>query len=456
MKKAIIALVAMIIAAGGSVGAYVAVKHNKDKEKQQVKDQLADNVLFSFDPYSPTQIEFSNKNEKYTAQTDGETWTLSSGEFPVDQDYCKLICVYLSDLKAETNYGPITDEKLKMYGLDDPDTISVTAPSGTHTINIGDLSPMGDYYYATVEGKENIYAIESMKGSVLRIDRLLLKNKMLVPYSAHDIKELTITKEGKTVCHLSYDKDADKWSLPEEYDMLGTDNTRVSAVISTFVRLEADEMLDENLTDLSKYGFDKPYAEIDVKGIDNSERHITIAVNEDEPTYCLALMDDGQVERYYRSDLDIVDKEPFNYIIKNKIVAAYQDTNKFSVKFNGNEDTCELDLANSKCVYNGKKADIASVEIYSAFNNFFNSISILEYSGTDINAAPRLKDPVLSAEFETKEDGTKKLDLVKGDDGRCYVFLDGKYNGGYVDETVLTGRNSISEFYIKFKKLADL
>ena len=40
MKKAIIALVAMIIAAGGSVGAYVAVKHNKDKEKQQVKEQL--------------------------------------------------------------------------------------------------------------------------------------------------------------------------------------------------------------------------------------------------------------------------------------------------------------------------------------------------------------------------------------------------------------------------------
>ena len=62
----------------------------------------------------------------------------------------------------------------------------------------------------------------------------------------------------------------------------------------------------------------------------------------------------------------------------------------------------------------------------------------------------------MSAEF-TLSDGEKvKIDLVQGDDEKYYAFRDGKYIGAYVDETMLKGRNSLSDFYIKFTKLAGL
>ena len=109
-----------------------------------------------------------------------------------------------------------------------------------------------------------------------------------------------------------------------------------------------------------------------------------------------------------------------------------------------------------ECKYNGKDVDFDSTENYVAFNNFFNAFAILKLTGTDVNAKPELKDPAMTAEYTFKEGGTLKIDLVKGEDSHYYVFRDGKYIGAYVDEDMLTGRNSLSEFYIKFKKLAGL
>ena len=246
MKKAIIALIVLILAAGGSVGAFLAVKNGKEKEKQQASKVLAENELFSFDPYSPTKIVFSKGDEVYEVVKQNDKWTLTSGEFAMDQDYCQLICTYFSDLTAETNYGEITDEKLEMYGLTDPDTIEVTEPGGTHILKVGDPSPMGDYYYVTADGRDKVYAISYMEGSVLKLDRLLLKNKELLTYSLYDIKEVIVKKDGKTTLDLSFDPDTQEWSLPDEYSSLKVDPTMITTVLNNLVRLESEEMLDES------------------------------------------------------------------------------------------------------------------------------------------------------------------------------------------------------------------
>jgi hypothetical protein len=74
----------------------------------------------------------------------------------------------------------------------------------------------------------------------------------------------------------------------------------------------------------------------------------------------------------------------------------------------------------------------------------------------DTEAKPELKDPELSTELTLKEGGSIKIDLVKGEGTEYYVFRDGKYIGAYVDESMLTGRNAVSEFYTKFIKLAGI
>ena len=456
MNKRIIALIVLLLMAAASVGTMLYFKGQKNKEDKKVQEELNDNVLFDFDPYSPTQIVFTKGSESYTCKLDGEKWVLDSGEFPVDQTYCQLVCTYCSNLTAEENYGEITDEKLKMYGLDAPDKVEITEPKGTHVINIGNESPTGEYCYVTVDGKKNVYAVEVMRGSVLKLDRLLIKNKELLPYTLYDLKEVINYKNGKAVCDLTYDENESKWKLPSEYSQLNLDQTAVTSEFNNIVRIEAEEMMDEKLDDLSKYGFDKPYGEAVVKGLDGTERHLLVSVKEDEPQYCYVLVDNEQVELYYTADLEFTQLTPYDYIVQNYIVEGFHNISGFSFRFGDNDDTCTLNTEEMECTYNGKDVDINATEIYLALDNFFNSFSILKLTGTDTEAKPELKDPALSAEFTNKDGSSIKIDLVKGDGTDYYVFRDGRYIGAYVDESMLTGRNSVSDFCLKFKKLANV
>ncbi|MBP5582247.1 MAG: DUF4340 domain-containing protein [Ruminococcus sp.] len=217
MKKPIIALIALVIAAGASTGAFLAVKNKKNKENQQAQAQIDDKYLLNFDSDAPTKLTFSKDGESYVCENKDGVWTLESGEFSVDQTYCQLICTYTSTLTAVESYGEITDDKLAMYGLDSPDILEITEPKGTHTIHIGDMSPTGNYYYITVDGKSNVYAVEAMQGSVLKLDRLLIKNKELLPYTLYDLKEVITYKDGEVLCDLTFDEESQTWSLPKEY-----------------------------------------------------------------------------------------------------------------------------------------------------------------------------------------------------------------------------------------------
>ena len=413
-------------------------------------------MLFSFDSDSPTKLTFSKGDETYTCENIDGVWTLSTGEFAVDQTYCQLICTYISSLEAVENYGEITDEKLSMYGLDSPDTVEITEPKGTHTIHIGDQSPTGSYYYVTVEGKNNVYAVEAMQGSVLKLDRLLIKNKELLPYTLYDLKEVITYKDGEVLCDLTYDEESQTWSLPKEYDQLDLDQTQVTAEFNNIVRLEALDMMDEKLDDLTKYGFDKPYGEAVVKGLDGTERKLLMSVDESDPSYCYVLVDGEQVEKFYTQDMHFSQLLPYDYISQDYIAAQSYNVSGFKLKYNNIDISAELDLDNSKCTINGKEVDLNTNENYVAFDNFFNSMSIFKFKGTDVKAKPDLKDPEFTAEFTLTEGGTRKIELVKGEDIYYYVFRDGKYTGAYIEESMLTGRNSLSEFFIKFQKLAGI
>ena len=222
------------------------------------------------------------------------------------------------------------------------------------------------------------------------------------------------------------------------------------------VRLEAEDMLDEKLEDLKKYGFDKPYGKAVVKGIDGSQHEFLVSAKEEDPTYCFVLVDGEQVELYYKDDLSITQNTPLTYVAKNYIAAQMSNAVGFSLNFNSNSDSCTFDLENKSCTYNGKELDLNNSEIYVAFNNLFNACSVMQLTGTDVKTEPKLESPAMSAEFDLKDGSTVKIDLVQGEDEHYYVFRDGKYIGAYVDETMLKGRNSLSDFYIKFTKIAGI
>nr|MDE6784737.1 hypothetical protein [Ruminococcus sp.] len=63
MKKAVIAIAALLIASGISIGAFIAVKSRSENENQKQAEILADNELFKIDSDSIGKIEIEVSGE---------------------------------------------------------------------------------------------------------------------------------------------------------------------------------------------------------------------------------------------------------------------------------------------------------------------------------------------------------------------------------------------------------
>lgn len=459
MKKVIIAMVALLVVAGGSFGAFLAVKNKSDNETKKQVSELADNALFSFDSDSITEINFDCPDGQYRAVHEDDTWKLDSGEFTIDQTYMSTLLTLVSDFTAETNFGEADSSKKAMYGLENPaETITLTDGTNSYKIYVGNITPTNDYYYIMVEGKDKVYTVDSIQGSVLKVSRMMLKAKDLIPYDNGEIQQITVRKDGKTMYDLTFDSETSTWSLPEEYSNLPFDQTAVTSMLTTLTRLEAQQMLEENLEDLSKYGFDKPVAEVTVKGLDGTEKSfLTGGKNDENRTYTYLLQkDSNQVQTYYISDLNFLNYTPVHFLPDSFTSAGIYDVTGFEFTFRDNQDSFKMNMTDRTLEVNGEAIDIEKTETYTTFQNFYNSFSVLIFTDTDVEAKPDNSEPLITVVYHVNDGTDLKIDFVDAGDNKCYIFKNDVYTGGLIDMAKINGKNSVRTFYDSFCEYAGI
>lgn len=453
MKKPIIILVAALVLAGGSMGAFLAVKNKKDAEISQSEAMKKDNLLFSFAANDINRIEFTLKDGTFiTEKTEDGKWNVTEGDnFTPDDTYLQLVTTYTSSLTAETSFGKADESKKAMYGLDDPIVIKLSSESDTYELYIGDKSPTGDFYYVMTSEKPNVYAIDSYKGTSLVPDKMILKSKDLTLYESDEIDTITIKNKNGEDFVLKYIPDEQAWDIEKKYDLIGADRTAISAMVSSLVRLEANELLEDNFTDRKSLGLDDPDAQMIIKGLDGKEHSILVKTMADDKTYSYVLdEDDNQLELYYTSNIEMAYSTIFDYTPQKITGADLFRINGFDIKEGAHSDEFIVDANEKKCKMSGKDVDINSSEGYLLFQNFYNSFSQIPTTGIDLKADPDLKDPVVSVVYHVTDGKDTTLDVTNGGDGKYYIFKDGKYTGAYADESRFEGRASIEEFYLKF------
>ncbi|MCM1506406.1 MAG: DUF4340 domain-containing protein [Ruminococcus flavefaciens] len=459
MKKVIIAMVALLVVAGGSFGAFLAVKNKSDKETQKQVAELADNVLFSFDSESITEINFDCPDGQYKALYQDENWKLDGGEFSIDQTYIQALLTLVSDFTADANFGVADSTKKTMYGLENPsETITLTDGTNNYKIYVGNITPTNDYYYIMIDGKEKVYTVDSLHGSVLKASRMMLKSKELIPYDNTEIKQITVKKDGKITYDLTYDKETSTWSLTDEYSNLPFDQTEVSSMLTTVTRLEAEELLDEYLEDLSRYGFDTPSAEVTIKGLDGTEKNFLISgKNVENQTYTYVLLkDSNQVQKYYVSDLNFANYTPLHFMPDSFTIAGIYNVTGFEFNYGSIQDSFEFNMTDRTLKVNNTEVDIQTAETYTTFQNFYNAFSVLIFTDIDIEATPDNSEPLLTAVYHIDDGTDMKVDFVDAGNDKCYVFKDDVYTGGIIDMSRIKGKNSVQTFYESFCEKAGL
>ena len=455
MKKPVIALIALVIAAGGSTGAFLAIKNKNDKESQKQQEILDDNVIFSFDSASVKKITFNLPDGKYTAELgDDDVWTLTEGgSFTVNQSKMQLIATYISALTADMNYEEITDDKKRMYGLEQPYTLTVSDGSRDYTIYIGDISPTGDYFYAMADGKSNIYGISYDSAVSLLADKFSIVSPKITSYGDFDISCIKLERNGETVYELTKDENS-IWHLPDEYSMLTLNGSKIETIITTLTRLEAQEILSIDPEKKSDYGLDKPDSVLTLTGDDGSQEKILFSKNTDSSDYINAYIDNyGFTEKYYRADAMFTDYELYDLISNVVEGASMYSVDGFEFDCEYASDEFSIDNSTGIVTCRGYEADLNNAEILSLFKTFYNLLAYMNVADVDTEAKPELKDPAFTAVYYLTSGEERKIQLVTTEENseKAYIFINDEYMGTVVDMSFLNeGNTSVIPAYQKF------
>ncbi len=448
MKKILIAFIVLAVLAAASVSAFVIAKKKSDTRTQEQNNILADNILFQLESDKTSKIEISCADDNYTFEYQNFIWNLTHSDkgdsFSVNQSVLTGIATTFGSLTADTNYGAATTDTLKRYGLDKPYTVTVYNDGNAYTLNIGNISPTGDYYYVTAEGKENVYAVASSDITSLMFDRLGLMSNELIPYTDNELSEIILKRDGKVVYDLTFDNTTGIWSLPEEYSLIEVDQSVTSRIETNMTRLTAEVMLGE-LDDLAAYGFDKPYAEMTIKGSDGTEQKLLFSYyGNDSDTYTYVYLENaGIAEVYYTYDVRFIEYDIFDLVLQKVENASMYNVSEFSFKCAEAEDSFQVNTTDETAQCRGTEIKLGNAEIFGFFRNFYNSFSYLNITGIDIDAKPELKDPVLSASYTLNDGSTVSVDLVStGNGSDCYLFKNGKYTGNLVSSDFISSGNS--------------
>ncbi|MDE5763993.1 MAG: DUF4340 domain-containing protein [Ruminococcus sp.] len=452
MKKAVIAIVALLIASGISIGAFVAVKSKSEKDNQKQVEILADNELFKIDSDSIGKIEIEVSGENYTLENDGSKWIMtasSSDIFTLDQIKVQGICTFISSLTADASYGSADDENKAKYGLDNPYKVTVYEGETPHTLYIGKQSPTGGYYYACTDSKSNIYAIQSADATEILSSRLELKDKNLIPYSESEITGLELIKDGETIYNLSYDETTRTWKLPPEYELLTIDQTAVSSILTLMTRVTAVEILPETDEDFTKYGFDNPIAEFIVRASDGSQRTLFMSrYGQNADSYTHVYIDDcQQVATYYAGDLKFINQTYSDFIMDRFEFSSINETAEFEISGTDFSDSFTVNASGKTAECRGNEINLGNAEIFSYFQNFFNRFSYVGIDNIDVESQPVLEYPLLSVHYILNNGTEKSVDFVPADDEYCYVFIDGEYTCSLASNKFITGSDSVFSAY---------
>lgn len=435
MKKLVIAVTVLVLAAAGSLGAFIAVKNKNDKEVKKQQEVLDDNVIFTIDSDNINKVEIKNSDGFFSIGLVDDEWILTesdNGSFPVEESKMTSICNYISNLVADTNYEEITEDKKAVYGLDDPYTITVSDGSDEYTLYIGDISATGDYYYATAEGKNNIYGISSTSAEAILAQKFDIISANLTSYGDNTIKGMKLIKDGKVVYDLNYDDDERYWKLPEKYSMLTLNNSRVAQMVTILARVEHQGMISTDPAVKSEYGFDKPYAEFIITGDDGkTESFLFSKENTESSTYINVFFEDaGFTEKYYTADLKLISYDLFDLVEHSIEGASMYKISGFDIECERGSDSFTLDNDTGIAECRGTEIDLNNSELYSFFNTFYNTFAYTSITSIDVDAKPELENPVFKATYSFPDGETSEICMVESENNEeCYVFFNGEYTG---------------------------
>lgn len=260
-KKALI--IAIICLAAAAVLYLLVVKLSQRSEDADSSDDSL--VISSVDSDQITAISYEKDGKSLSFMKEDGTWyDAGDKSFPVDQDSLTTMTNALGAVSATRKLD--SPEDLSEYGLDSPVlTVRYTASDGKEAeFTVGDTNDAAGGSYLKISGDDAVYLVASDFADTFNSDIYQLADMESFPTITSDsITDINV-KSGSHTLEIKNDSDGGRTVLENGEEKENCAESSVTQFINTVTGITFKSHVEYNCKDLSKYGLDKPAADISV------------------------------------------------------------------------------------------------------------------------------------------------------------------------------------------------
>ncbi len=462
MKKQLILILTLILLVGITAGVLLLVSNMETKQKEEKARTEQEKILISLNSNDINKINIETSDNTYSAYlNDDGKWELENKlDFEINTYFLNSLASQLSTLTAEDIICPLSEANLADYGLSDPENvITLYTNDTTNVINVGNVSATGDFYYVTIDGRDNVYGVSSDYADYICANKNSLKSIYILRNSDSEIDSVSLEAHGKLIYDLQMNSQ-NIWEMKEPVALADRVNTaNVNNLLTTIRQMIVDKFGDENVTEdkYKDYGFDDPDY-IFTFTQKNGESTTLLAQDYDvDGTSFVTLIckETGQIFYMQSNYTTFLQDAADTFVTKTVYSGPDSDVDKVNIEWKDRSNAeITLDEENSKYTLNGKSLKDDTVE---ALNNFYNKLTALQYDDFILECpVDKNADPEITITY-VKKDGTKSaFDFYKVDDENYAVFMNGKYQNFTVIKKNFTAREGIYDFYDRLLDAAEM
>ena len=274
MKRNIIMLVAAVVALALLAGGYFFLQ----KWEPNSEDENSSEALLGQNEETEYLINTDySEIASVTVNNGEETYTVKNGENPSIEGYSSHIIdssklsslIYSSSSVAISHKIKGKGDSLSLYGLDSPEKwVLISMKDGTkYKLVIGNSANFEGEYYAMLEGEDFVCTVSSYDIESLMKSPSEMRSMDICTLDGQSIASFTIKKNGKKEISVKYDENFKpsneyqtvSYLVTYPYNNVNASLDKLQALFEKISSLTAQSIVEENPSNLKKYGLDKPY-----------------------------------------------------------------------------------------------------------------------------------------------------------------------------------------------------
>ncbi|MCR4435299.1 MAG: DUF4340 domain-containing protein [Clostridiales bacterium] len=447
LRSTVVLLV--VLAVLGGAYAFVVKKGEKVDNGKAAGNAIK---LLELDKEKINEITVENPDGKFVFTKKDGNWVLSSvPSFKIDTSKIEEIASTLASLEAQKVVSEDGSD-LAQFGLDQPRTVTVKTSDGKEkTVELGNKTPTGDAYYLKEKDVGRVYTIDTSAGQTLGASKSDLKSKSLLPTNQfEDVSRFLVEKSGKTVFS-ALKTTGDSWDLVSPIEAsVSSDSLR--QLFSTAADQQIKEFVEDNPSDLDKYGLKNPAYSVEVQTAKGNAKLLIGSEKEKGAEVFAKFADSSEVFTIGEETIKYVDKPLKEMMDVFPFTTDISNVSRIEVEMDGKTVQCEVqadkeDTSKDSFKVDGKDASMKSSNGESYFRKYYQALTGIVMDDIETGAVPR-GNPEITITYTLKTSpDTMKIQYISKDSNYYYVMRNGKYSGLTVSKKQFDKEGGVRETY---------